>query len=205
MQTPIDRFLQRPGRMQGGRYGAVETPVSKYIASPSPGRHWLGGAPRSGFGAAMGAEAGGSVMHGIPTGRPFSFRGSSINSGGGAAHYIPNFMGSAGAGRFGRVGWGAKAQGYANTAEGFLGRSFSVGGRSMSYGRAGLAGGMGLLAVSQAGSFVNRMRTGDYAGAALSGGLAVAAGGAAYSAAMGKFALRDHFRKAAAFVVRNLR
>ncbi len=89
----------------------------------------------------------------------------------------------------------------------FGSRSFNapMGLGRMTYGRAGVAGGLGLLAVSQGANMMDRMRYGDYGGAMLSGAVAGAAGYGAYKAAMGKMALQKHFSNAAAFLMKNIR
>lgn len=94
----------------------------------------------------------------------------------------------------------------ARSAEEFLGRTANIPKLgNMSYGRAGLAGGLGMLAMSQGKNMYDRVRYGDYGGAMLSGALAGAAGYGAYSVAMGRGALRSHFKNAAAMIMRNLR
>ena len=80
---------------------------------------------------------------------------------------------------------------------------FGVAGKS--WGRATLTGGLGMLAVSNAGNMMDRMRYGDYGGAMMSGAMTAAAGYGAYSSWMYKGALRSHFNNAAAWLLKRFR
>lgn len=96
------------------------------------------------------------------------------------------------------IGWGSGTN--------FAGREFANGvGGKLTYGRAGLVGGLGLLAAANTFKTVERARYGDYGHAALNAGLATAAAGGAYAAFMHKGAFSNHFRNAASFLVKQMR
>lgn len=71
-----------------------------------------------------------------------------------------------------------------------------IGNTGIGLGRAAVGAGLGLFALQQGTSFVDRMRTGDYTGAALNGGLAIGAGIASYNALFVKNALGKNLRSA---------
>ena len=132
-----------------------------------------------------------------------------------AMHDYDAFMG--GAGKFnGMLGGATRAvrQRALGTARLFggvsrmsqpLSNTFSLMGREVSYGRAGLTGGLGLLALRNGANMMDRMRYGDYGGAMLSGAMTAAAGYGAYSAWMMKGSMRSHLNKAAAKLLGNIR
>lgn len=117
---------------------------------------------------------------------------------------------AAGAGRFGPqidkledlMGKGIKWGSGTN----FGSRQFANGaGGKLTYGRAGLVGGLGLLAAANTFKTVERARYGDYGHAALNAGLATAAAGGAYAAYMHKGAFSNHFRNAASWLTKQMR
>lgn len=91
---------------------------------------------------------------------------------------------------------------------GFLGQrtsaNFMFGMGNKSYGRLGLAGGLGIMAIGQAGKSIDRAQYGNYTGAALSAGMAGAAGAAAYSAYHLKSSYRNHLSNAASKIMKNI-
>lgn len=91
---------------------------------------------------------------------------------------------------------------------GFMGQrtsaNFMFGMGNKSYGRLGLAGGLGIMAIGQAGKSIDRAQYGNYTGAALSAGMAGAAGAAAYSAYHLKSSYRDHLSNAASKIMKNI-
>ena len=82
--------------------------------------------------------------------------------------------------------------------------NFMFGMGNKSYGRLGLAGGLGIMAIGQAGKSIDRAQYGNYTGAALSAGMAGAAGAAAYSAYHLKSSYRDHLSNAASKIMQNI-
>jgi len=83
-----------------------------------------------------------------------------------------------------------------------LSKTFNLMGKNVTYGRAGLAGGLGLLALRNGANVMDRMRYGDYSGAMMSGAMTAAAGYGAYATYMYKGALRQHFNNAAAWILK---
>lgn len=100
---------------------------------------------------------------------------------------------------------GAATRGFGGRFGDFLSTRFNLFGKSTSFGRAGLAGGLGLLAIRNGANMMDRMRYGDYGGAMLSGAMTAAAGYGAYAAWMYKGSIRSHLGQAAAQLMKNVR